>query len=327
MKRTKPQFSRLLELDRAIRSGKYPNCLTFSTEWEVSQKTVQRDIDYLRDQLGAPLEYDRFKKGFCYTDNTWFLPSLSLSEGDLFALLVASRALEPYRGTPIAKELERIFNRVAELLPDRVSLRPELIFSRFSFTSPPSKPVDEKVWTAVVRALLTQTRLKIKYRAFEAVEPRERLLSPCHIANLQGEWYVFGPVNEDTEIRQYSLARIKDPVLTEKHFELPDDFDPAALLSRTFGRMAVGEKLHRVRLLFNKAVADWATERAWHPSQKVIHRKTGEVEIAFDAYGLLEVMRWVLAWGGDVSVLAPVELREMVLGEARRIVKSAKAQG
>ena len=74
MERSKSQFPRLLELDRRIRSKEYPNCLTFSEEYEVSQKTIQRDIDFLRDQLGAPIEYDRDRKGFYYTDQNWFLP-------------------------------------------------------------------------------------------------------------------------------------------------------------------------------------------------------------------------------------------------------------
>src|ERR1039458_9186841 len=87
MERTKTQFSRLLELDQRIRRRGYPNCLTFAEEWEVSQKTVQRDIDYLRDMLVAPIEYDRDRKGFYYINQNWFLPSLSMSEGDLLAVL------------------------------------------------------------------------------------------------------------------------------------------------------------------------------------------------------------------------------------------------
>lgn len=99
MKRNKSQFSRLLELDKRIRQGLYPNCLNFSADWEVSQKTVQRDIDFLRDSLNAPIDYDREKKGFYYTTTQWFMPSISVSEGDLVAILVAEKALEQYRGT------------------------------------------------------------------------------------------------------------------------------------------------------------------------------------------------------------------------------------
>ena len=99
MKRNKSQFSRLLELDKRIRQGLYPNCLNFSADWEVSQKTVQRDIDFLRDSLNAPIDYDREKKGFYYTTTQWFMPYISVSEGDLVAILVAEKALEQYRGT------------------------------------------------------------------------------------------------------------------------------------------------------------------------------------------------------------------------------------
>ena len=91
MQRTKCQFNRLVELDRHIRAGNYPNCLTFSVKWEVAQKTIQRDIEYLRDGLGAPIDYDRDRKGYYYTDTNWFLPALSVTEGDLFYLLLASK--------------------------------------------------------------------------------------------------------------------------------------------------------------------------------------------------------------------------------------------
>ena len=267
MKRNKPQFSRLLELDRSIRSGKYPNCLSFSAEYEVSQKTVQRDIDYLKYQLGAPLEYDRGKQGYYYTASSWFLPSLSLSEGDLLALLVGSKALEQYRGTPMAAELERVFGKLVEMLPDKISIRPELVFNRFSFTAPPTKPIDENIWTCLVRGLLTQTIVKMVYRSFEAATTKTLQLSPYHIANLQGEWYVFGFSDVHDELRQFALPRIEKATLTEKHFDLPEDFDPVKMLSKTFGRFVLGDKTHAVRLLFDKEIVPWILERQWHPKQ------------------------------------------------------------
>ncbi|MCX7009283.1 MAG: WYL domain-containing protein [Kiritimatiellaeota bacterium] len=317
MNRTQSQFARLLELDRRIRAGRYPNCLTFAKEWEVSQKTVQRDVDYLKYQLGAPLKYDREKKGFCYTNQTWFLPSLSLSEGDLFALLVASKALEQYRGTPVAKELERVFAKLTGMLPDKLSLRPELIFSRFSFTAPPAKPVDEKIWTCVVRGLLTQTKLKISYRSMEATAEKDRVLSPYHVANLQGEWYVFGHSDIDGEIRQFALPRIQKAKLTDQHFDMPDDFDPDKMMANTFGRFVIGEKAHAVRLLFDAEVAPWVLERQWHPKQRTTTHTDGKVELSFPATGLFEVFRWVLAWGHLVRVLAPELLQCMITDEVR----------
>lgn len=315
MKRSKSQFSRLLELDRRIRSGECPNCLSFAAEWEVSQKTIQRDIDFLRDQLGAPVAYDKGRRGFVYTDRNWFLPTLSLGEGDLFDLLVASRALEQYRGTPVAAKLERIFGRLAELMPETITVRPELVFARFSFTSPPSKPVSEKIWVSVVRGLQHQRLLEIEYRSAEARESKARQLAPYHIANLQGEWYVYGRDSVRASIRQFSMARILACRLTDTPFEVPPDFDPKQLLAHTFSRFSMNSTPHQVRLLFDREAADAVLDRQWHADQVVRTRRDGRVELAFAIAGLLEVFHWVLAWGRRVQVLAPKELQQLVREE------------
>ncbi|MEI6217714.1 MAG: WYL domain-containing protein [bacterium] len=320
MDRTKTQFPRLLELDRQIRAGSYPNCLTFADEYEVSQKTIQRDIDFLRDQMNAPIEYYRDKKGFYYTDSNWFLPALNMSEGDLFILMVASKALEAYRGTPVAKELERIFAKITDNLPDKISLKPELVFSRFSFTSPPSKPVDEKIWTCVVRGLLNQQLVKITYHSFEAREAREQLLAPYHLANLQGEWYALGSSDTRPGVRQFALARIKSAVLLEEHFAIPRDFNAEKLVSRTFSRF-VGDKSYPIRLLFHKDVVPSLLDCIWHRDQKTLRRKNGDIELTFQAAGLLEVHRWILAWGSHVRVLEPGELKTMVANEIKLMAK------
>ena len=313
-----------MALDAEIRRSSHPNCLTFSMDWEVSQKTVQRDIDFLRDQLGAPIEYDRERKGFYYTDQNWFLPSLSLSEGDLLALLVGVKALEAYRGTPVARELEKVFHKLAELLPDKVSLRPELIFNRFSFTSPPSKPIDEKIWTILVRGLLHQRSVKITYRAMEAKETKERTIDPYHIANLSGEWYVFAWCHRSEQLLQFAIPRIQKAALTDATFVVPDDFDPKEMLSATFSRFTLA-KPRKVRLLFDNEIAPWVLERQWQPKQQIRQRRSGVIELSFEAAGLLEVFRWVMAWGRHCTVLAPKELKDWVVKEARMMVAKNNA--
>jgi len=315
--RGKTQFSRLLELDRRIRSREYPNCLTFGADWEVSQKTVQRDIDYLRDQLGAPIEYDREKKGYYYADQNWFLPALSVSEGDLLALLVGTRAMEAYRGTPVAGELERVFDKLAELLPDEISLRPELVFNRFTFTAPPAKPIDESSWTTIVRGTLCRRSVKIAYRTIKAEKALERVIDPYHVANLTGEWYVFAWCHRSDELRQFSIARISKAKLLEDTFTISPEFDAGKLLATAFGRFTSDEKIHKVRLLFSREIAPWVLERQWHPNQKVKERKKGDIELTFEAAGLFEVFRWVLAWGHHARVLGPAELAEWIKDEVR----------
>jgi len=319
MKRCQSQYSRMLKLDELIRNGKYPNCLTFAKKWEVTTKTIWRDIEFMKWTLGAPLAFDRNKKGYYYTDLHWFLPALSLSEGELFMLLITSRAMEQYQGTPVAAKLQLIFRKIAELLPEKMSVPPELMLSRFSFTAPPAKPINENIWITVVRGLLSQRHLRITYRGFESATTHSFRLAPYHLANLQGEWYVFGTADNDAQVKQYSMARIQRAILNETHFDIPPDFNPQKLLSQTFGRFVLGEQQYPVKLLFQKDVAEWVMERQWHPKQKIIIRKNGDIELSFEAGGLLEVQRWVLAWGHYVKVLEPAELKQMVSAEIKQM--------
>lgn len=329
MLKTKSQFERIIALDQQIRAGKYPNCRSFAKQHgiEVSERTVGRDIEYLKDRLQAPLKYDFVRKGFYYTEQTWSLPSLSLSEGELFAVLVASQVLKQYQGTPIAGKLEAVFEKIASALPDKMRLNPALIYNRFSFTNPPAKPVSEKIWTAIVNGLTNQRSVKIAYKAMESAKEKERLIDPYHIANLQGEWYVFAFDHRAEDVSQFAIPRINEATTTEKGFEMPEDFDPEKYLTNAFGRFATNEAAEQVRLRFDKEVAPWVLEREWHPKQKVKKLSDGGVELTFPVAknGLFEVFRWVLSWGRHVRVIDPLRLREMVEDEVGKMTRNAKA--
>ncbi|MFO7780322.1 MAG: transcriptional regulator, partial [Spirochaetia bacterium] len=52
-----------------------------------SARTFKRDIEWLRDEQ-APIEYDVREHGYYYADETFELPTVMLTEGDLLAVLV-----------------------------------------------------------------------------------------------------------------------------------------------------------------------------------------------------------------------------------------------
>jgi predicted DNA-binding transcriptional regulator YafY len=115
----KPQYRRLLFIDQALRKGGYPSCATLAAEWQVHPRTIQRDMDYLRDELGAPIAYNASRHGLYYENQSWFLPSVMLTEGDVLALLIGTRVAELYKGTPMAGALKAVYDRLAGLLPEQ----------------------------------------------------------------------------------------------------------------------------------------------------------------------------------------------------------------
>ncbi|WP_237073318.1 hypothetical protein [Prosthecochloris sp. GSB1] len=69
MKQSRPPVVRMYLLDDQLRKNLYPNCSTLASYFEVHPKTIQRDVDYMRDLLGAPIDYHSRKKGFYYREN------------------------------------------------------------------------------------------------------------------------------------------------------------------------------------------------------------------------------------------------------------------
>ena len=63
-KATRFMFERYRSILNAVRSGSYPNTSQLARLLEVSMSTVSRDIEFLRERMGCPIEYDFYRKGY-----------------------------------------------------------------------------------------------------------------------------------------------------------------------------------------------------------------------------------------------------------------------
>jgi len=112
--KTGSQLARLAEFDKAVRAGGYPSAHSFSTDYEVSVRTVKRDIAFLRDRLLAPLVFDKERGGYRYTEEWFFgfgeLPQLpdEKNRKDLEAVLDAERILQEAHRADLAAALQRL---------------------------------------------------------------------------------------------------------------------------------------------------------------------------------------------------------------------------
>lgn len=315
MKRSKTQAERLLDLDRRLRENQYPNCRSFADHWEISTKTAQRDIDFLRDRMNAPLEYDALKRGYYYTEPTFMLPAVQMSEGELAALLMGTRVMEQFRGTPMADKLNSVFEKLATMLPDNITVDPEELYSRFSFTAPPSIPVSSTVWKKTVQALENRQMLEIKYQNWRGVLTHK--VAPVHLANLQGDWYLFVQFEGFDNFRQIALSRIQSIKLLRKKAEIKGTFNAESELQDTFSKFAGENKPFRVTVQFSEEIADRMIERQWHPKQEVKQLKDGRVEISFDTKGDIEIKRWIMAYGRYAKVKSPKWLKDQIKDEIK----------
>lgn len=325
----KSQLGRLLFIDREIRagmrSGRLANCSSLGQGYEVSAKTIGRDIEFLKVNWDAPIEYDSQRRGYLYSEENYALPALHIREGELFALLVAQKGLEQYRGTPVYQSLATIFKRIEESLPEHVSLDASWLDSRISFMPEQHTRINHQVWETAMTALRQNRTARISYRKPGAGTGTEREVDPYHFTRHQGEWYLIAFCHTRGEVRTFAVSRIISALLTPRSFLVPETCHQGKTIQSCFGIIR-GHRPCTVTLRFSARLAPYVQEREWHPEQRIHCRRDGSLTLALPATDLIEIKRWILSWGPGVRVLGPKRLVEEVVRDLALALKGYDAE-
>lgn len=317
----RPPLERMLRIHQAVLTGTFPNATKLARELEVSTKSIHRDVEFMRDRMELPIEYDAKSYGYYYTEEVSGFPSLQITEGELFAMLVAEKALQQYRGTTFERPLVSAFKKIAASLPDTISLNIPEWEQSISFHTSAVPKLDLEVFDQLAKAASNHQRLRLHYRKPGQKSASPRTIDPYHLANINGEWFLFAYCHSRNDIRTFVPARMRSIETTGETFTLPADFSMESRLKHSFGVHA-GKETHQVVIRFSHAVADYIREKQWHPSQELQEFPNGEVELCFELSSLQEIQRWILGWGGEARVVAPPALRDGVTQAARRILQS-----
>lgn len=304
MRRVRPKIPRIYHIDRKIRDRSYPNARTLAKEYEVSERTIHHDIDHMRNMLDCPIEYDTKKRGYYYSEPCFALPSLTMSEQELFALCVAEKALDHYRATPLYEKLRSIYDKLVSFLPDETTvncswLNPDITFLEKSHTS-----INPEVWETVADALNRKKELIITHRKAGAGEATVRRVLPYHLVSYDGEWYLMGHCRLRGQTVTFGISRIEKAEMTGEDYSPSQDFDLEQFMGEHFG-ITIGEEEFTIEIEFTPDAAPYIRERTWHRNQTVTDLPEGGALLTFPANSLREVSRWVLGWGPQARVLKP----------------------
>jgi proteasome accessory factor B len=318
LKLSRPLLDRIMRIQQQLHDNKYPNCNSMAEKLGVSPKTVQRDFEYMRDRMELPLDYDRGKHGYYFTEPVADLPAVQISEGEVVGLLVAQKALEQYRGTPFEHTLETAFKKITSRLRDVITFNPSEVMAGFSFRSFGASKADIKTFGSLARAVRLSREVTITYQKPAAKKPETRRVRPYHLANIQNLWYVISFDTAKNDLRKFALPRIKSVRLEETKFQRPANFSIDSYLNRSFGAFSGTESVE-VRIRFDAFAAGFIRERTWHETERLKAVRGGGVELTMHVPRLEEVQSWVLSWGAHARVISPVSFATSVRDAGKAI--------
>jgi predicted DNA-binding transcriptional regulator YafY len=304
---TRPPLDRMQRIFQAIKLSKYPNRIRLATEIEVTTKTIQRDIDFMRDRLNLPIEYNDKRQGYEFSQPVESFPMVELSEAELISVFVAQKALMQYKGTPFEHPLRSAFEKLVSGLDGTITLAWDDLDSFISFRNFEIVPADLSTFQIVSEAVRRSNVLTFGYKKLNSSTYGPRQIEPYHLACIQDQWYCFGHDTDRREMRTFVLARMKGAAVGIESFKRPEKFSIRDHLKNSFG-VFTAKGNHNVRIRFDKFASQLVRERLWHPSQQIQELANGELELRLTVSSLLEIEPWLLSWGEHAHILSPKEL-------------------
>jgi proteasome accessory factor B len=159
------------------RRWRISNATKLSTEFEVSTKSIYRDIEFMRDRMELPIEFDHIKNGYYYTEPVENFPAIQMTEGEFFALLVAEKALQQYRGTNFEKPLFSAFKKMAAALPETISLQISDWEQAISFQLRQMPIINLQTFDTLASAVASKNNLKYCIKNPEILLPNKESLT------------------------------------------------------------------------------------------------------------------------------------------------------
>ena len=317
------QTERLYHIDKLLRANRCVPMARFLDELGVSIATFKRDLEHLRSNLNAPIEWDRACRGYRLAEASpagprYELPGLWFNPSEILALLTIEHLLKEIEPGVLHQYYGMMRQRLAETLgrPDPVV---EEIDRRIFIRSRFKRPTSPRFFETVVAATLERRPLLIRHDSRFKGQVTERTVSPQRLIHYREVWYLVAWCHLREAVRTFALDNLLEVTLLDgSAHEVPaDELD--ATLDRGYGIWS-GQATQWATLRFHPASARWAASETWHRNQRAHHEADGSYIIEVPYSHPDELVMDVLKYGAGCTVMAPESLRMRVLQQLQEAV-------
>jgi predicted DNA-binding transcriptional regulator YafY len=310
---TRPPMFRFAEIAEIIEEGKYPSSHDIAARLEVSVTTIKRDLEAMQNRLKFPLEYDKRRHGWFFTEPPSKMFGLGVTLNVLRSLTAAYKALLPYQGVPFAGQL---LGTLAKLTEDteqtNVNKRKLNTFAAaISFFPFGVEKVDPAIAELIEEAMEQRRGLRFHYREAGVLQEYEFAGHPYHVTCINQRWHLDIFVPAEKKIRSFAVCRMRGITHTGETYQVPEDYDPTVLRQGAF-LTRTGTGNHKIVLDLDIFGADSVRGRELPGNGEFIEKPGGHAQVRMWLSTLDEIQYWVGILGTHLRVLEPRELAERV---------------
>jgi len=313
------RLERFYKIDQLLKERKVVSFATFLHVLGTSRAGVKRDLEYMRNRFNAPIDYDRELKGYRFgkprSGPRYELPGLWFNAAEVQALLTTLQLLDNLQPGLLDGQVSPLVERLRAILGSGDHSWKE-IEKRIKIFLPERREGKTAYFSVVAAALLKRQRVWIKHYNRKEDRETEREISPQRLAHYRDNWYLDAYCHLRKDLRSFAVDAIREAALRDGRAKDVPEAELDEYLGSGYGIFA-GSKVLWAKLKFTPEAARWVSAQNWHPKQRASVDKDGAYVLEIPYAEDRELVMEILKYGGDVEVLAPVDLRRRVADSLR----------
>ena len=315
------KVDRLAEIISLMRDkGKQLNYKIFKqlTRFEVSQKTFLRDIAYLRDKRGAPIDYDASEKVFFlkspYVDTSF------LSVGNPQLTFIGTKLAETVLPEPFKSGVRRSMD--AAILEFQDDEKTKSDYNCFVAAFDQRVKYNFEIVETVFKSCISCKNLELEYLGGDG-QSKSQIFSPHFMVERQGIWYLRGQLHSSNgrilktpRIITLALHRIKTAKILETDFVRDEKIRESIAQEGLFDF----ENISNVKMHCNAAIRQAVLEQHEHTGNEIIKNQDGSILLTIKYAQKRQIIKWVFAEQGNARIIEPESLSDEICAIARKIL-------
>ncbi len=256
----------------------------FNHGFELSSRTVQRDLEQIRFDFGIEITYDRHHDGY-YIDREH---SINLDNFLRFLEIAAT----------------------AELLTESLKESGETL-NFISFESQGNLRGSENL-KPLLFAIRNHRKISFEYEKFQTSSRQRRYVKPYLLKEYMNRWYLVGTTGTSDQFRIYGIDRITSLIVREDTFERKSGIYGSELFDNIIGVTCSDDKPIEVILSFTYLQGKYVKTLPLHHSQEILEDNKDELRIRLLISPNYEFRQRLLMLGPAVRVIRPQWLADEV---------------
>ncbi len=313
----KKQFLRMIKLVAEMRRNAYPNASRFvkllrnaedmeNLNIACSERTIMRDIDALKKDFHAPIQFSPENNGYYLANPYWEFQAPIMEEDMLVSSMLGVRLAEDMMPSPVKEKIRDAVN--AELANNNSEFFEETFIESFLEMTGTKTAVAPEIFNKVFDAWRQRRLVHISYKKGTTGEISERDFEPHILACHKGSWYMKGVDQRDDKIAVFAIHRIQSIEIKARQFAINRSLVEKTRKEGLFDY----PKIEGITVRCSQEIAYYLHEQCKAKKLEITKNDDGTLTVILPPSPEHEAIRWILGEGGNVEVLSPDWLRRKI---------------